>query len=333
MNKHLIERAFDGFKKVNALVIGDVMIDAYYRGTTDRISPEAPVPVVSVTHRESRPGGAANVAKNIASMGGTAYLCSFIGHDETGKQFTRLLEEDHLSTAGILTLENRTTTSKTRIISRQQQLLRVDEEITEPVKLPETKQLLAVVYDLIKTKNIDLVIFEDYDKGLITQPLISEVVRLCSKKNIPVSADPKKEHFWSYRGVTLFKPNLKELVDGLQLNLKTQPSKAHLDEAFEKLQREMQIKSALITLSEYGAYFNSGKQSQIIPAHVRKIADVSGAGDTVIAVASMCLALGFELDFIAALSNLAGGLVCEESGVIPINPDTLHNEALHVLTG
>lgn len=307
------------------------MIDAYYRGTTDRISPEAPVPVVSVTARENRPGGAANVAKNIASLGGTPYLCSFIGNDENGKLFTRLLKEDNLPTEGVLTLENRTTTSKTRIISRQQQLLRIDEEVTEPIKLPDTNKLLKTISHLINTKKIDVVIFEDYDKGLITQPLIKEVVNLCAEKNIPVTADPKKDHFWAYSGITLFKPNLKELIDGLQLKLTSKPDLPRLDEAFEKLQREMKIKAALITLSEQGVYYNTGTESRIIPAHVRKIADVSGAGDTVISVASMCLALGFELDFIAALSNLAGGLVCEESGVAPINPLTLQNEAMNLL--
>lgn len=333
MNKHLIQRAFEGFKKINALVIGDVMIDAYYRGTTDRISPEAPVPVVSVTQRENRPGGAANVAKNIASLGGAAYLCSCIGDDKTGELFTQLLEEDHLPTEGILTIPGRTTTSKTRIISRQQQLLRVDEEVTDSIKLPETNKLLKTVSQLISDKNIDVVIFEDYDKGLITKPLIEGVVNLCSEKNIPVTADPKKDHFWTYAGITLFKPNLKELIEGLQMNLKNPPDKPYLDEAFTKLRDEMNIQSALITLSQHGVYYNNGKTSTIIPAHVRKISDVSGAGDTVIAVASLCLALGFDLDFTARLSNLAGGLVCEESGVVPVNPVTLYNEAMNVLAG
>lgn len=331
MDKHLIQRIFKDFKNIKALVIGDVMIDSYYRGNADRISPEAPVPVISVTQREDRPGGAANVAKNIASLGADVYLCACIGDDNKGELFTKLMAEEGLPTAGILTIPDRTTTSKTRIISRQQQLLRVDEEETTPLTFNQTQEMLERVSTLISKHDIDVVIFEDYDKGLITKNLIEGVVKICNDNGIPVTADPKKDRFWAYKNITLFKPNLKELVEGFQMKPVTEPDISYLDEAFNKLKREMGISSVLITLSEFGVYYNDGEVSKMIPAHMRKISDVSGAGDTVISVASLCLTLGHSLELASQLANLAGGLVCEEPGVVPINPLTLHDEAVKVL--
>lgn len=328
MNQELIDRIFNGFNNLNALIIGDVMIDAYCWGKVDRISPEAPVPVVSVEKKENRMGGAANVALNIQSLGANPILCSVIGNDNGGKLFKELMKDQGMDSSGMISSADRVTTVKTRVISQHQQMLRIDEEITDDITSQEAQNLINSIFTIIDQQNIDVIIFEDYDKGVITSELIEKIVSKANQLNIPVTVDPKKKNFINYHNVDLFKPNLKELREGLKIDV---PNKSleELNHSVSLLKEKMNIKSALITLSEDGVFYFS-ESGNIVPAHIRNISDVSGAGDTVISVASLCLAQNLDMHLVASLSNLAGGLVCEKVGVVPIEKDLLKAEALRI---
>jgi len=317
---------FQSFNKLNVLIIGDVMIDSYMWGNVSRISPEAPVPIVAVNKKENRLGGAANVALNIQSMGATPVLCAVIGNDENASLFNNLLKKQKLSADGILKSSSRVTTVKTRIIGNHHQMLRIDEEIESPIQLKETEALTLKIKKLITDKKINVIIFEDYDKGVITPTLIENVVKLAKQKNIPTVVDPKKKNFMAYTGVTLFKPNLKELKEGLKLDFDLNKT-AELSKIVDEFIKKQKIEAALITLSEKGVYIHTQKSKSLIPAHIRDIMDVSGAGDTVVSVAALCLAAKLPPATIATLSNLAGGLVCEKIGVVPVDKKQLLNEA------
>lgn len=327
MNQIDIENLFEQFNHLNVLIIGDVMIDAYYFGKVERISPEAPVPIVAVEKRENRLGGAANVALNVQAMGGNPILCTAIGNDEDGAVFEDLLRNAKLSLKGLVKLDNRITTVKTRVIGNNHQLLRVDSETETPLNTNETDLLFNAISKLITTEKIDVVIFEDYDKGVITKELITKVVELCNQEHIPTAVDPKKKNFLNYQQVSLFKPNLKELKEGLNIEVKAnQPSS--LNNALKILHEKIQPKATLITLSEHGMMLYTPEAQHHVAAHLRNIADVSGAGDTVISVASLCLALNQPPQLIAEIANLAGGLVCEKVGVVPINKALLLKETI-----
>ncbi len=321
-NQDKYSRIFRDFQDLNILILGDVMIDAYLFGRVDRISPEAPVPIVSVHKREERLGGAANVALNIKSLGGTPWLCSVIGKDPKGAIFTGLLKEQGIESPGVVQSKNRITTTKFRIIGNNSQLLRVDEELTSDLNNEDTKTLIQAVKDITESKKIDAIIFQDYNKGILTHKIIRKIIQIGEEKGIPTAVDPKIKNFSMYKNITLFKPNLKELKSGMKTDFNHKDIK-ELNEVVLKMQEGQNIKNALVTLSEDGIYISSrtGNQRVIhsIPAHHRSIADVSGAGDTVLGVASMCLALKLSPYEIATLSNLAGGLVCEEVGVVPVN--------------
>jgi rfaE bifunctional protein kinase chain/domain len=326
LSKEALNSLFESFKELKVLIIGDVMIDAYYWGKVDRISPEAPVPIVAVNKREARLGGAANVALNIQAMGAEPILCSVIGKDDEGKQFLELLKENQQSTAGILSIEDRQTTQKTRIIGNQHQMLRIDAEEIRPLSAGEESLFFEQIASLIEKEKVDAVIFEDYDKGCITEGLIQKVVELCRQKSIPTTVDPKKQNFTAYHKVSLFKPNLKELKEGLKIDF-DHKNIEELEAAIQQLEQSLGNERTLITLSEAGVYLKAGKDNYHVPAHRRDITDVSGAGDTVISVATLCLALGSTAEVIAELSNLAGGLVCENVGVVPIRKEVLLTEA------
>jgi len=304
-----------------------VMIDSYYYGEVNRISPEAPVPIVSVERKDSRLGGAANVALNIKALGANPILCSVIGSDSAATKFEKLLKNEKLITAGIVKSKERITTVKTRVIGNKHQLIRVDSENDTPLSKTETTKLTIAIRSLIDTKKIDVVIFQDYDKGVITKGLIEEIICLCNDKKIPTAIDPKKRNFNSYRNSTLFKPNLKELKEGLNIDINPCNSK-EVESAIDKLNATQKHKINFITLSEHGVFIKSENNKTQIPAHVRNIADVSGAGDTVISVAALCLALNQPINMIAEIANLAGGLVCERVGVVPVDKDLLLSEAI-----
>jgi rfaE bifunctional protein kinase chain/domain len=319
-----VKAIFESFNHLKALIIGDVMIDAYYFGKVDRISPEAPVPVVALNHKETRLGGAANVALNISSMGAQPILCSVIGNDADAEEFFRLLKLKKLTADGIITATNRQTTVKTRVIGNNHQMLRIDQEVTKPLDEKIEAKFISRIIKLMK--GADVIIFSDYDKGVLSAKLITEVIAAAEKNNIPTIVDPKRRHFLQYKHATLFKPNLKELADGLKLP-EVKPEGEQLETALKKLQRVLHNKISMTTLSEHGIYITDGKESHHLPAHIRTIADVSGAGDSVVSVAALCLALHLPLKDIALLSNLAGGLVCEEIGVVPVNKKRLLEEA------
>jgi rfaE bifunctional protein kinase chain/domain len=314
----------DDFKNKRILVIGDVMIDAYLRGNVNRVSPEAPVPIVSLQKEEERLGGAANVAINLVAMGATAIICSVIGKDKSGKKMVELFESNAISPAGVVLSENRETTVKTRVIGNNQHLIRIDSEQTNDIDATEEAALIDKVKSLLN-EQIDAIIFEDYNKGVLTENVIEQVIALAKAKNVPTTVDPKNKNFFAYKGVTLFKPNLKELKEGVGLKFSFEEN-----EVFEKavgiLEENLSNAISFVTLSEHGVFIKDNENKHYIPAHIRNIADVSGAGDTVISVATLCLTAGLPIRLIGEIANLAGGLVCEKSGVVSIDRDLLISE-------
>ncbi len=319
-----VQDLFQAFKGLKVLVIGDVMIDSYLWGRVDRISPEAPVPIIQVEKREARLGGAANVALNIQSLGAIPVLCSVVGADLDGANFLELLKQNHLPADGIVQSQSRITTIKHRVISGHQHMLRVDQETDEVINDQEKKSLLNKIESLISTCNV--VIFEDYDKGVIDEYVIAKVVAMANAKGIPTVVDPKKRNFLAYKGVTLFKPNRKEMKEGLKWDGNLSEVN-DVENAVDALTQQLQSNMILLTLSEKGVFIKrQGEKATVIPAHIRKIADVSGAGDTVVSVAALCLALNLSPSKIAQISNLAGGLVCEQVGVVPIEASLLKSE-------
>lgn len=316
------EQLFESFSRTKALIIGDVMIDSYMWAKVQRISPEAPIPIAAVFDKENRMGGAANVAINVQSLGAEPIMCSIIGPDKYGDDFMALMKKRGMKPEGIMRSTERQTTVKTRIISGSQHLLRVDEEQTENLSPQVEERFIKRIKEIMDVEMPSVVIFEDYDKGVITPELIRAIIKECKLQNIPVAVDPKKRNFSYYQKVELFKPNFKELCDGL----KTEIAKTDMD----SLQRlagqiiiEYGIENVLITLAEAGVFISDRKEYHHIPAHVRDIADVSGAGDTVIATASLCMAAGLSNRDIACIANMAGGLVCEKTGVVPVNKEKL----------
>jgi rfaE bifunctional protein kinase chain/domain len=326
-----LNNLFHEFTTKRILVVGDVMIDSYLRGRVNRVSPEAPVPIVSLDKEEDRLGGAANVALNLVALGAKPVICSVIGTDKQAKRFHELSEQAGISSEGLVSSSDRSTTVKTRVIGNNQQLLRIDSEQVDLISMEEEHQLIAKAEELMNGK-IDAVIFEDYNKGVLTPNVISSIISLATKKNIPTAVDPKKEHFFEYKGVTLFKPNLKELREGLNKSFHFHPSDKHAFEAaVSELETRLENKISFVTLSEHGVYIREGENRHYAEAHPRTIADVSGAGDTVIAVATLCLACGVRVPEIAEIANIAGGLVCEFSGVIPIDKEQFMSEARRLM--
>lgn len=294
------------------------MLDRYMIGNVQRISPEAPVPVVELKKEEDRLGGAANVALNIISLGAEVVLASVIGNDAYGQRILDLCAENQIKCNTILKINSRPTTVKTRILGNKQQLLRIDSELNEYLNEAEEKKFLDFVLPSI-TNEFDAVIFEDYNKGLLTERIIQELISRCKQNNIPTAVDPKLKNFFSYKGVTLFKPNLKELKEGTGVSFNFPSEKLFFEHAISLLNKKIQNSYTFVTLSEYGVAISNHSSTDYIDAHVRNISDVSGAGDTVIAVATLCLCSGCSMKEIAQISNLAGGLVCEKSGVVSIN--------------
>ncbi len=318
---------FEKFNSLNILIIGDVMMDSYVWGKVDRVSPEAPVPVVRVTRSESRLGGAANVALNVQSLGANPIICAVVGDDSAGQDLLSLLSDSNLSGEGILVLPGRQTTVKTRIMAHNQQIVRVDAETDTDIPDEASDLIQNTIARIITERNIHAIIFEDYDKGLISEELIFFVVNLANQKGIITVVDPKKRNFHFYRDVSLFKPNLKELREGLKTEIDPY-SLTTIEKAIDSLKQRLSAKNVMLTLSEHGVFISCTNGQKLIPAHIRNIADVSGAGDTVIATAALCLAAGLDMFQTAAIANLAGGLVCEHVGVVPIDKKELLKEAL-----
>jgi rfaE bifunctional protein kinase chain/domain len=320
-----VKEVFGAFEGLKVAIIGDVMIDKYIYGKVDRISPEAPVPVVHAERREMRLGGAANVALNVAALGAEPLLCSIVGDDAEGQNFTQLLQKRGMTDKGIIKSQQRITTLKERVLSGSQHMLRVDTESRHPLNELEQRTFHHLLERVLP--EADVIIFEDYDKGTITPPTIEAVMTIARQQGIPVVVDPKKENFMAYKGVTLFKPNLKELKEGLKIELNTSDKEA-VERAVEQLREALNAEQVLLTLSDKGMYYRTAELALWREAHLRMISDVSGAGDTVISIAALGLAAGLPPETLSALANLGGGLVCEYIGVVPVPTERLKEEAV-----
>ncbi len=319
------DQLFEAFSEVKVVVLGDVMLDTYWWGSVDRISPEAPVPVVALKHKEYRVGGAANVALNTASLGGKTYMISVIGHDEDGVLLKSLLNEKGINTSYICDVKDRVTTNKMRVMSRNQQMMRLDAEVTHDIDAATEELLLQKVTACIEAVAPQVLIFEDYNKGVITERIIQTVTKLCNARGILTAVDPKKKNFLSYKDVTIFKPNLKEVKEGLNMALPEVDLPA-LTKVHTALAASLQHQISFITLSEKGVFYHDQDEAKIIATHIRNIADVSGAGDTVIATAALVYASTQNMHLAAEMANIAGGLVCEEVGTAAIDKKRLLQE-------
>ncbi len=319
------EQLFSDLSTLRVAVIGDVMLDTYWWGSVDRISPEGPVPVVALHKKEHRIGGAGNVALNTVSLGAETTLFSVVGEDEEAETLLNLLQDEHIDTKYILRSSDRITTNKIRIIGRNQQMLRLDSEVIHDVSKEDEEKLLNNFTGFAKRYQPAVVIFEDYNKGTLSESLIRSVIEVCKEHGIITTVDPKRKNFFSYKEVTVFKPNLKEVREGLNL-LTTKVTEDNLRDIHHQLHEQLQHRISLITLSEHGLFFQKGSYAKIIPTHIRNIADVSGAGDTVIAVVSLVYAITKDITLAAEIANVAGGIVCEGVGTIAINKQILLDE-------
>ena len=323
-----LTKYFHDFKSKRILIVGDAIIDTYLWGEINRMSPEAPVPVVdvAVNQNDSRLGGAANVALNLKELGAESILCTVIGNDNRGIIFEKLMQEQELSLEGMLISNGRKTTTKTRVIANNKHQLRIDEEDTYPIKVEN--QLFNLIEKL--THNIDAIILQDYNKGVLTKNIIKKTISLANNKNIPTIVDPKKQNFLLYKNCTLFKPNLKEIKDGLNLTDDINNFN-EIEKTTSKLRDKISAKAILLTLSNKGIFLNTNNRSQLTESTTTNVIDVSGAGDTVVSVAAMCLACNIDFNELAILSNIAGGIVCEKVGVVPITNQELLDKAKKLL--
>jgi rfaE bifunctional protein kinase chain/domain len=319
------DKLFNRFSEIKVGVVGDVMLDTYLWGHVERISPEAPVPVVALDKKELRMGGAGNVALNLVSLGAQVSIITTTGQDEDGKSLKQLFESKGIITDYLLQSEKRITTNKARIISRNQQMMRLDSEITKDLDRDDEEALLNNIRAYIETEKPAILIFEDYNKGVLTEGLIRDVIGICRDHKVVTAVDPKRKNFFSYKDVDIFKPNLKEVKDGLNLLIED-VNKETLNDIHQQLHAQLNHRISFITLSEKGVFYQDINSAKIVPSHIRNIADVSGAGDTVIAVASLIYAATGRVDMMAEVANIAGGLVCEEVGTAAIDKSKLLHE-------
>ena len=326
-----IQSLFTTFTTTKIGVVGDIMLDTYWWGVVDRISPEAPVPIVSLQRKETRVGGAANVALNLRALGAPTTLFSVIGKDAEGAELASLLNKEGINTSYIHESETRVTTNKVRIMGRNQQMMRLDHEHTNDITAEQEAALLAGFYKYVDTENPSLIILEDYNKGVLTPNIITSVIDYCNEKGIPTAVDPKQKNFLAYKNCTLFKPNLKEVKEGLKITI-GDITLQNMNKVHTVLNENLHNAISFITLSEHGVYFSDGQAQKLIPTHIRNISDVSGAGDTVIAVASLVYASSKNMLLAAEVSNIAGGMVCELVGTAPINKNDLAAEVVKLLT-
>ena len=324
------DKLFDTIAQLKVGVIGDVMLDTYWWGHVERISPEAPVPVVALSKKEQRIGGAGNVALNVASLGAQVHMISVLGKDSDGEQLTGLLTENNIQTQYLVHSEHRITTNKIRIISRNQHMMRLDAEMADDMIAADEDRLLYAFENYIAAENPAVVILEDYNKGVLTENVIKRIIGLCKKNKIPTAFDPKRKNFFAYTGIDIFKPNLKEVKDGLNI-LRDEINISVLKDMHLLLQEKLNHRISLITLSEKGIFYQQEDEAAIIPTHIRSIADVSGAGDTVIAVAALVFAATGNARLMAETANIAGGLVCEEVGTVAIDKKLLIEECKKLL--
>jgi rfaE bifunctional protein kinase chain/domain len=324
MNSNRINELLKNVTGKRIAVVGDVMMDRYIWGNVHRISPEAPVPVVEVESESSRLGGAANVANNITSLGARSLLIGVVGNDVSGKEFCSILEQQNTPSEGIVVDPTRPTTVKTRVIAHQQHVVRIDSEEKKDVDATIQTKIMQVLENNIAS--IDGIIIEDYNKGVVTKELIRTIIELANKHSKIITIDPKFNHFFDYQNVTVFKPNKKETEEALGRKLKTEED---VIAAGKSLLEKLHAENILLTRSEKGmSLFERNGAVTHIPTFARTVADVSGAGDTVIATLTTMLASGAAIGEAALLANIAGGIVCGEVGIIPIEPDVLRRTVL-----
>jgi rfaE bifunctional protein kinase chain/domain len=326
-----LENIFTSFKNLKIGVVGDVMLDTYIWGNVERISPEAPVPVVSLQKKEYRIGGAGNVGLNLNSLNINSFVLSVIGKDEDAVKLESLLNSNNISTKYLLKNEDRLTTSKTRIISKNQQMMRLDAEVVEDLDKNLETDFLKIIQEFVEKEKPHAIIFEDYNKGILTVQIIQKTIELCRNNNVIIAVDPKRKNFFEYKNVHIFKPNLKEVKDGLNI-LSDDISISSLENIHSLLKENINHLHSLITLSEHGVFYNNEEKGEIIPSHFRKIADVSGAGDTVIAVATAVYSISKDIKLSAQMANIAGGLVCEIVGTASINANELLEECKKLIS-
>lgn len=311
----------NNFKGKRIAVVGDLMLDCYYWGGVSRISPEAPVPILQVDNEFYRFGGAMNVAYNISTLGGIPFPIGVIGNDNEGKIFKKLLKEKKISEHGIVIDSKRPTTAKTRVIADKQHVVRIDKEKTNAITPLMERKILTLLSEEIKS--LDAIILQDYNKGVLTENLIEQIISLAHKSKKIITVDPKFLNFFSYKDVTVFKPNRKETEDAFGIWIRTDED---ISKAGQKLLERLNCKYVLLTLGENGiALFEKNKPERRVPTKARSIVDVSGAGDTVISTLTMALSAGADIFDATYLANYAGGLVCNEIGIVPIELDTLFN--------
>ena len=320
-----IQKLFESFSTLKVGVIGDVMLDTYMWGRVDRISPEAPVPVVQLEEKEYRIGGAGNVALNCQSLGSQVFILSLTGDDNEGLLLEELFNENMIDTSYLLKSSSRITTSKTRIISRNQQMIRLDNEVVSDLDSSSEELLLQQVRSFIQTHDPDVMIFEDYNKGILTERVIHEAITICKEAGVITAVDPKRKNFFAYHQADIFKPNLGEVKQGLNL-LIDEVNNSLLSKIHLELQNVLAHNISFITLSDKGVFYQKDGLAKIIPSHLRNIADVSGAGDTVIAVAALVYTATQNVHLMAEVANIAGGLVCEEVGTVAIDKGRLQRE-------
>jgi len=309
-------------KKV--VVIGDVMLDVYIKGAVARISPEAPIPVVEINEEDKHmPGGAANVACNITALGGQSAIIGTMGKDPAGKALIREIKRYKVDTAGMLALPDRPTTEKTRVIAHTQQVVRIDREVKSALSPKQQDQIIQKAKKAIDSAHG--VIFEDYNKGLLTTKVIRKLVAYAKAKKKIITVDPKFHNFFEFKGVTVMKPNMKEVTEAL--------GPEAVGENFEtigfKVMKKLQCKSVVLTRSEHGmTIFEAGEPPRTIPTVAREVFDVSGAGDTVIATLTLALTAGGTLLQAAALANYAAGIEVEKLGVATVSAEELTQRLL-----
>ena len=309
------------------LIVGDVILDHYLIGKADRISPEAPVMVIAHEQEDYRLGGAANVALNVRAMDARPYLVAVVGNDFYGRQLEHLLAEQGISAAHLIHDESRPTTIKTRVLARHQQLLRYDRESTAAIAPAIEQKIVETIADLCQREGIETIVFQDYNKGVLTLSLIAAVLKIAQQHNIATITDPKKDNFWAYKGVTLFKPNLREVNEGIGANLSER--KVDLDElntAAQRIQHQLNNTYTCITLGAKGIFVQTPQGHFHVPTRERAVADVCGAGDTVVSLLALGLAARLDMQQTVQLANLAGGQVCEKIGVVPVDKTQLTTE-------
>jgi D-glycero-beta-D-manno-heptose-7-phosphate kinase len=316
---------FQSFTSIKIGIIGDLMLDTYMWGDVERISPEAPVPIVSLKNKEHRIGGAGNVALNIQSLGAKPFVLSVTGEDEDADKLNSLFISQNINCNYCIKSKERITTNKTRVISRNQHMMRLDAEITNDLCSEDQQKLIELFEQFVEKEKPHVVILEDYNKGVLTEALIQVVISVCKKAGVITAVDPKRKNFLQYKGVDIFKPNLKEVKDALNL-LFADINLNLLQDIHSELSHLLHNKISFITLSEKGVFYQQDGESALISSHLRNIADVSGAGDTVIAVASLVYAATKNVHLMAGIANIAGGLVCEEVGTFAINREKLLHE-------